>query len=96
MGKLPPATKAGFAKADAALNLAYQKAIKALPLKPEGPHHLARPEVQAAQRHWLRYRDAWVAFMQVKDPKVAPESIKQPLTEQRTRALRKLLSRLDP
>jgi uncharacterized protein YecT (DUF1311 family) len=74
--------------ADAALNAAYREALRADfgdgigAVRPEG--------VREAQRAWLRYRDAFIAFAAVRYPDVEGHSIAAWLTRQRTEMLSEL------
>ena len=89
-GELPRFTTADFSKADAKLNLEYAK-LQLKPNKPIGFSTVTPAGVKTAQRTWLRYREAWVKFGQIKYPSVSPESWRTWLTEQRISMLSGLL-----
>ena len=81
---LGPDNKADFKAADAALNAAYRTRMGgsfewAGTVTPEG--------IRGAQRVWLRYRDAFLAFAAVKWPNVPQGALAAWLTEQRTAIL---------
>jgi uncharacterized protein YecT (DUF1311 family) len=83
-GRVPAVTHARFATADARLNAAYRKA-----LAEAGPDSgtVTKAAIRDAQRAWLRYRDACLAFAAVKFPSVTRDSLATWLTEQRTKML---------
>jgi uncharacterized protein YecT (DUF1311 family) len=82
---LPRATPAAFLRADAALNSRY-KAIMAAP--PQGDSGaVTKDGVRIAERAWLKYRDAWVAFTTLKFPNVDPLATKTWLTSERAAML---------
>jgi hypothetical protein len=83
-GRAPVFTRAQFAAADARLNTAYRKA-----LAEAGPDSgtVTKEAIRDAQRAWLRYRDACLAFAAVKFPAVTRDSLATWLTEQRTKML---------
>lgn len=69
-GHLPRGSETDFKKADADLNATYRKAL-ALSAKQnfDADDGLIRPEgIQKAERAWLKYRDAWVAFAKLHYP----------------------------
>lgn len=86
-GTAPNYSRERFEAADIALNAAYRQSIR-------GPFDLTcdtcvrREGIQNAQRAWLRYRDAFLAFAAVKYPQVSRDSLAAWLTEQRTARLR--------
>ncbi len=94
-GQLPKFSAADFSKADAELNSIYSKlqsdpknkAYEDTTLTPEG--------IKIAQRAWLRYREAWVKFGQLKYPSVSPESWRTWLTQDRVKILKNLPRTLD-
>jgi uncharacterized protein YecT (DUF1311 family) len=88
------ATQETLNKADAALNTAYKAAMAREELS-EGNHTLSE-SLRAAQRAWIRYRDAWIAFYRLRWKDAAPpdaldREITAALTEQRTAELRELM-----
>ena len=84
---MPPAfTHAQFVAADAKLNQVYRKALaEAGP--PESVGAVQKEGIRDAQRAWLRYRDAFLAFAAVKYPQVARDSLAAWLTQLRTKML---------
>jgi uncharacterized protein YecT (DUF1311 family) len=92
-GQLPVATQEEFARADRELNQAFQK-LKALP-EQGYPGSVKFADIQEAQRSWLAYRDAWVAFGKVRYPAVAPHAWKAYFTRKRTAMLVKLAASRD-
>lgn len=80
--------------ADAALNATW-KALKATP-DPNTPNAVTLADILTAQRAWLKYRDAWVAFGKLRHPEVPAESWITTLTEQRDAQLQELLASRSP
>jgi uncharacterized protein YecT (DUF1311 family) len=85
-GRWPTASAVQAKAADDALNAAYKKALAFLgskqnlsTVKPEDTHK--------AQRAWIGYRDAFVAFAKAASPRTAPEAVAAQLTRERTKAL---------
>jgi uncharacterized protein YecT (DUF1311 family) len=89
-GKLPNLTSAAFAKADAALNAAYAKALK-LAARPARQGTITVEGIRGTERLWLHYLVAWVAFARQKYPQVTADSWRGWLTEERTIQLQGLL-----
>ena len=85
-GKAPHFSAAQSAAADAALNAAYAKARKAVAAD-GGPGAPTRDGIREAQRAWLRYRDAFLAFAAVKFPGVSRDSLAAWLARDRTAML---------
>ena len=86
-GKVPAATAADLARADAALNAAYKTAMgQTYPgmsgIRPQG--------VREAERAWLAYRDAFVRFAAARWPSVPADALKARLTRDRTALLTEL------
>jgi len=75
--------------ADARLNAAYQRIQHAADSASWGT--VTKDSVRTAQRAWLRYRDAWLAFARVRYPAVDPASLRAALTEPRTAVLETFL-----
>ena len=91
------ATAAELAKADAELNAAYRKRLAGIePCDPEYSNcspPLEPENLREAQRAWIPYRDAWVAFYQERwrgaaTPAVLRNEIATALTRARTADLR--------
>lgn len=74
-----------LATADAVLNAAYAVRREALRQEPEGT--VTWEQVRDAQRAWLRYRDAFLAFATVAYPAMPRDHLAAWLTAQRTRML---------
>jgi uncharacterized protein YecT (DUF1311 family) len=95
-GRLPRGDAQALKRADAALNAAYAEAMKqARPDSPEDAFGMlgsVRPEgIRAAERLWIRYRDAWADFGTSQYPTTTREAWLHWQTEERTRLLRTLV-----
>jgi len=98
-GKLAPASPADFARRDRELNDIY-RTVMAIPSKqadqPDriGDSTVTRADVRAAERAWLAYRDAFVAFAATLAPRAGAEArasaLKTLLTRQRIAQLNQL------
>ncbi|HEY0311905.1 MAG TPA: lysozyme inhibitor LprI family protein [Allosphingosinicella sp.] len=73
---------ARYVAADAALNAAYRKQLKSVEAD-AGAGAMTRQGIQSAQRAWLAYRDAFLAFAAVRYPAVPRESLATWLTLKR-------------
>lgn len=82
----PSFTAAQFRSADAGLNAEYRKVMNG-PFE-DHPGAVAKEGIRSAQRAWLRYRDAFLAFAAVKFPSVPRQSLAAWLTRQRQNLLR--------
>ena len=85
-GRAPRFTAAQFRQADAKLNAAYRQRLG----EADGEAYsgaVTRAGVRDAQRAWLRYRDAFLAFAAVKFRSVSRDSLAAWLTEKRTKML---------
>jgi uncharacterized protein YecT (DUF1311 family) len=81
-GRAPSFSAARYREADARLNAAYRKRLaEAEPASDTGA--VTRAGVRDAERAWLRYRDAFLAFAAVRFPAVSRDSLAAWLTEQR-------------
>lgn len=93
-GRLPKATAEEFAAADKALNASYAVAMKAAkPIEGENFSNLGTvsPEgIRTAERAWIKYRDAWVAFGAHKYPAVSADAWRTYFTRERAAALKEL------
>lgn len=85
-GKAPRATAAQARAADAALNAAYRK-LMADTGPEEYPGTVTKDGIRTAQRAWLRYRDAFLAFTAVKFPMISRDTILALVTRKRTEML---------
>jgi uncharacterized protein YecT (DUF1311 family) len=86
-GTAPRATSAGYRTADAALNAAYRKRLALAQADDAVPGAVTRAGIRGAQRAWLRYRDAFLAFARLKFPSAPGDSLAAWLTDQRTKIL---------
>ena len=85
-GRAPVFTHAQFVAIDAKLNQAYRKALaEAGP--PDSVGAVQKDGIRDAQRAWLRYRDAFLAFAAIKYPQVSRDSLAAWLTQLRTKML---------
>lgn len=85
-GRAPVFSRAAFAAEDAKLNAAYRKRLAGIePV--DSPGAVTKAGVRGAQRAWLRYRDAFLAFAAVKFPNVTRDSLAAWLTQKRTAML---------
>lgn len=85
-GHRPPGGAAAYKAADLKLNAVYRRLMRDTPSS-EAPGAVTREGIRDAQRAWLRYRDAFLAFAAVKFPKVDRQGLAAWLTEQRTATL---------
>jgi uncharacterized protein YecT (DUF1311 family) len=76
-----------FAAADRALNVTYRRVMSETPGTDEYPGAVTRSGIRNAQRAWLRYRDAFLAFAALRYPKVPRGTVAAFLTRQRIRSL---------
>jgi hypothetical protein len=74
-----------FRRADAELNAAYRTALRAD--QGDHPGAVTAEGIRTAQRAWLRYRDAVLAFAALRHPGVPRDALAALLTVQRTRLL---------
>ena len=86
-GRAPTFSRERFETADATLNDTYRQVMRG-PFDPTCAGCVTRDGVQGAQRAWLRYRDAFLAFAALKYPQVTRDSLAAWLTQQRTALLR--------
>jgi uncharacterized protein YecT (DUF1311 family) len=88
-GQLPKFMPSDFSKSDAELNSIYSK-IQADPHNTVELSTVTPQGIQIAERAWLRYREAWVKFSQLKYPGVTPDSWRTLLTRERIKVLKSL------
>jgi uncharacterized protein YecT (DUF1311 family) len=82
-GNVPKASSADFTKSDALLNRVYRLAI-AYAERHKTEYGAIQPEgIRDAERSWLKYRDAWVDFAQLRYPNVSADSWRTMLTNDR-------------
>lgn len=84
-GRAPQSDRAQFAAADRALNSAYRERIRDEFF--DEPGAVTREGIRNAQRAWIQYRDAFVAFAAIKFPGTSRDSLAAWLTRQRTEML---------
>ncbi|MDB5932832.1 MAG: hypothetical protein JWQ01_176 [Massilia sp.] len=77
--------QAGFASDDAELNRIYAELIKS-----DRTDRVPVSAIRTAQRSWLAYRDAWVAFAALHYPQLPADSLKASLTQWRIKQLLRL------
>jgi len=82
----PSFASSDFKKADSQLNSVYSK-IQSVPGKRIEFTTVTPEGIKVAQRAWLRYRDAWVAFGAIKYPTVSGDSWRTWLTLERVKML---------
>lgn len=84
-GAMPPHRAGEYRAADAHLNAAYRKARAAAAAAGDdvAPGAVTRTGILEAQRAWLRYRDAFLAFAAVKFPRVPRDALAAWLTSRR-------------
>jgi uncharacterized protein YecT (DUF1311 family) len=88
MGQLP--NHSDFAKSDKDLNTLYYQIMKKP--KPQEYGTVRKEGIKATQRKWIRYRDAWVKFVEVKYPDHSSETWKAWLTKQRIEQLKEFIT----
>jgi uncharacterized protein YecT (DUF1311 family) len=95
-GHLPRGSASDFAREDAELNLLYRKARAAAEAHKNGWLGAIQPEgIQRAERAWLSYRDAWVAFAKSHYPSTDSNAWLTMLTANRVASLRMTLCQID-
>ena len=83
-GQLPKDTD--FAKADKDLNMLYAQIMKKSQIIDYGT--VTKDGIKATQRKWIKYRDAWIAFVAEKYPNHSTDSWKTWLTNERIEQLK--------
>lgn len=86
-GRAPKLGTADFRKEDVRLNAEYRRIIATFAKEREFPGTVTKEGVRDAQRAWLRYRDAFLAFAGVRYPQLSRHGIAAWLTRQRTKLL---------
>lgn len=86
-GQLPRGTAADFARADTALNRIYKKAISVAEAGKSGYGAVQPGGIRDAERAWLKYRDAWIAFAKLRYPTCDPNAWLTLLTNDRIAVL---------
>ena len=85
-GRALPTPAARLKAEDSALNAAYRRRLEETSGEPY-PGGVTREGVRDAERAWLRYRDAFLAFAAIKFPRVPRDELAAWLTRQRTAVL---------
>jgi len=86
-GRALPTPASRLTAEDAALNAAYRRRLQETGGEDAGPGAVTAEGVRAAERAWLRYRDAFLAFAALKFPRVPRNELAAWLTRQRTARL---------
>lgn len=87
-GRALPTPASRLQAEDAALNAAYRQRLReAAAETSEFPGAVTPQGIRSAERAWLRYRDAFLAFAAVKFPRVPRNELAAWLTRQRTALL---------
>lgn len=86
-GKFPTGATEAFQGADARLNATYRHVMNRTE-EHKNDYGAIQPEgIRAAERSWLKYRDAWLQFAKLRYPGVAPEVWLTLLTNDRASVL---------
>ncbi|HYE29741.1 MAG TPA: lysozyme inhibitor LprI family protein [Allosphingosinicella sp.] len=85
-GRALPTPASRLPAEDALLNAAYRKRLAEAEGEPY-PGAVTREGIRTAERAWLRYRDAFLAFAAVQFPRVPRDELAAWLTRQRTALL---------
>lgn len=91
-GTMPRFSAAEYAGLDAKLNLTYHDVINTPSKQDDSPERIGdstvtRAGVRDTERAWLKFRDAWAAFLTARAAPLDPVSMQALLTERRTRQL---------
>ena len=81
-GRAPAYSHAQYLADDARLNAVYRKRLAGI-APDSGPGGVTKEGVRDAQRAWIRYRDAFIAFAAVAYPKASRDSLAAWITEKR-------------
>jgi len=85
---------ADFAKADASLNRLYREMIahppKVFPGNPEDDHVFKADDIKETELAWLKLREAWVAYLALRRPDLAAETVRTWQTLDRIEVLKSL------
>ncbi|WP_372922345.1 hypothetical protein [Roseovarius sp.] len=88
--QLPPKPDVGFADLNARLNAIFQDVMAARFPFDDLPGGITRDGIRDAARAWIGYRDAWVAFAEVRHPWLNTSALKAHLTQERYAFLKNL------
>jgi uncharacterized protein YecT (DUF1311 family) len=87
-GNLPNGAAAAATDADARLNAAYRKAMEEAASHQQDYGGAVKPEgIRDAERAWLKYRDAWIAFAKARYPDVSADAWLMLLSNDRTEVI---------
>lgn len=92
-GKLPSGTATDYRQADSDLNETYRKALALAAQQnfAEDDGDIHPEDIQKAERAWIQYRDAWVAFARVHYPRTSQYAWLTLLTRNRYWSLRQTM-----
>lgn len=86
-GRAPKLGTVDLRREDARLNAEYRRIIASFAKEEDFPGTVTKEGVRDAQRAWLRYRDAFLAFAAVRYPQLSRDGLAAWLTRQRTELL---------
>lgn len=94
---LQSASAQDLARIDKELNAVYRRLMSPTPSEAERPERvgsstITRTDVRAAERRWIAYRDAFLAFRAQLPSGASPEAIAVALTRQRLAELNRLMA----
>jgi uncharacterized protein YecT (DUF1311 family) len=95
-GRLPDSSASQFSKADASLNELYRKLVAGSEAHKDEYGAVQPGGIRAAERAWLKYRDAWVGFAKLRYPSVSFDAWKALLTTDRIAVLNGTWCEVDP
>ena len=84
-GRAPRLGAADYRAADAALNAGYRRFLASEGVGGTYPGAVTRDGVRGAQRAWIRYRDAFLAFAALRYPQLARDGLAAWVTQKRTK-----------
>ena len=92
-GDLPHGSSPDYQHADSDLNTVYRKVLDAAksPEYPSDDGEIQPGGIHDTERSWLHYRDAWIAFAQLRYPSTSQNAWSQWLTATRTKRLKLVL-----
>ncbi len=83
-GHLPTGSKTTLADAESKRGRALRDALQSATEREMEPGSVHPDGIRSADRAWLKYRDAWIAFAHLRYPQVPPEAWLTLLTNDRT------------
>ena len=78
-----------FLKADQDLNMLYSQIMNKTKIDEYGT--ITKDGIKSTQRKWIKYRDAWAKFIELRYPNYPSDSFKALLTEERIAQLREFV-----